>query len=423
MPKVLTQLGVQNSKPRRRGGMAVTTEISDGGCRGLRLCVFASGARSWVVRFRVGKRSRKLTLGPVLVLRPGETDPGNGGLTLPAARRACTEALHRLAQGHDPAAEKQAARQERQQQQQAGGETFAQIAEGFFAREVARKRDFRSARRQLRDLKRLAFDTLGSMPVKTIRRSDIVRLLDSIAVKHGPTMSDAVLSHVSKILDDHARRSDDYSSPIVRGMRQTKESERARERILSDDELRRVWSASEGAGAFGAYIRFLLLTSARRNEASRLTWRELTNGNTVWSLPPERNKNKKELVRPLSSAAQVVLSGMPPGTGNDLVFRENGRTVRSNLAAMKETFDKACGVTGWRLHDLRRTSRSLMSRAGANTDHAERCLGHLIKGTRGVYDRHEFFEEKGHVFEQLAALIANIVSPQQDAKVIQLRGE
>jgi integrase len=422
MPKVLTQLAVQNSKPRRRGGQPILTEISDGGCRGLRLTIFPSGARSWIVRFRYGGKSKKLTLGPVLVTRPGETDPG-GGLTLPAARRACTEALHRLAQGHDPAAEKLAARQERQQQQQGGGETFAQVAEGFFAREVARKREFRSARRQLNDLKRLAFPTLGAMPVKAIKRSDIVRLLDSIAVENGATMSDAILSHVSKILDDHARRSDDYSSPIVRGMRQTKESERARERILTDDELRRVWTASEGAGAFNAYIRFLLLTAARRNEASRLTWRELTNGNTVWTLPPQRNKAKKELVRPLSGAAQAVLSRMPPGDSSDFVFRENERTVRSNLAAMKKSFDKVCGVTGWRLHDLRRTSRSLMSRAGANADHSERCLGHLIKGTRQTYDRHTFQPEMLHVFEALARLIATITNPQADAKVVALRGE
>jgi integrase len=201
-------------------------------------------------------------------------------------------------------------------------------------------------------------------------------------------------------------------------MRQTKESERARERILNDDELRALWAAS-GEGAFGAYIRFLLLTAARRNEASRLTWGEI-NGGTVWTLPSSRNKAKKELVRPLSKPAQEALSGMPRGHGNDLVFRENGRTVRSNLAAMKKTLDQRCGVTGWRLHDLRRTSRSLLSRAGVNADHAERCLGHVIRGVRGVYDKHEYFEEKRHAFEALAALIETITAPQGE-KIIPMR--
>ena len=63
-----------------------------------------------------------------------------------------------------------------------------------------------------------------------------------------------------------------------------------------------------------------------------------------------------------------------------------------------------CGVTGWTLHDLRRTARSLMSRAGSQSDHAERCLGHLVGGVRGTYDRHDYHEEKWRAFEALAAL-------------------
>jgi integrase len=90
---------------------------------------------------------------------------------------------------------------------------------------------------------------------------------------------------------------------------------------------------------------------------------------------------------------------------------------------MKKTLDQRCGVRGWRLHDLRRTSRSLLSRAGVNADHAERCLGHVIRGVRGVYDKHEYFEEKRHAYEALATLIDNITNPQPDAKVIPLRGE
>jgi hypothetical protein len=80
--------------------------------------------------------------------------------------------------------------------------------------------------------------------------------------------------------------------------------------------------------------------------------------------------------------------------------------------------DKASGVKGWTLHDLRRTARSLMSRAGISSDHAERCLGHVIGGVRGVYDRHEFHAEKRHAFEALAALIERIVNPK--ANVVQL---
>ena len=73
--------------------------------------------------------------------------------------------------------------------------------------------------------------------------------------------------------------------------------------------------------------------------------------------------------------------------------------------------DAACrvGIAKLALHDLRRTARSLMSRAGVDTDHAERCLGHVISGVRGVYDRHEYLAEKSQAFEALAALIDNII--------------
>jgi len=99
---------------------------------------------------------------------------------------------------------------------------------------------------------------------------------------------------------------------------------------------------------------------------------------------------------------------MPVIDNSDLVFTNDGRRPVSPCK-LKPDLDRASGVTGWTLHDLRRTARSLMSRAGVNTDHAERCLGHVIGGVRGVYDRHEYLAEKRQAFEALAALIDSIV--------------
>jgi hypothetical protein len=63
------------------------------------------------------------------------------------------------------------------------------------------------------------------------------------------------------------------------------------------------------------------------------------------------------------------------------------------------------------IHDLRRTARSLMSRAGVLSDHAERAIGHVIGGVRGIYDLHEFYSEKRAAFEALASQIDRIVNP------------
>jgi integrase len=107
-----------------------------------------------------------------------------------------------------------------------------------------------------------------------------------------------------------------------------------------------------------------------------------------------------------------VLAEIPRIEGCEFVFTTNGQRPISGFNSFKLRFDLACGVKNWRLHDLRRTSRSLMSRAGVDPDIAERCLGHVIPGVRGVYDRHRYLDEMRNAFERLAALIENICGRQ-----------
>ena len=117
-------------------------------------------------------------------------------------------------------------------------------------------------------------------------------------------------------------------------------------------------------------------------------------------------------------APVMLLTLMPPlalsligqGGAQDLVFAGKAGKL-AGFSKLKARLDRISGVTDWRLHDLRRTARSLMSRAGVSSDHAERCLGHIMSGVRGVYDRHQYRREKLHAFEALASLIESIVSP------------
>ena len=129
----------------------------------------------------------------------------------------------------------------------------------------------------------------------------------------------------------------------------------------------------------------------------------------MWTLPAARSKTKVEVIRPLSKAALAVLDGQPRFQDCSYVFTTNGITPTRNFSGPKHELDAAAGVTDWRVHDLRRTARSLLSRAGINVDIAERCLGHAIGGVRGVYDRHQYVDEMRHAFEALAAEIERIV--------------
>jgi integrase len=142
-----------------------------------------------------------------------------------------------------------------------------------------------------------------------------------------------------------------------------------------------------------------------------------------WSIPQERYKTGLELVIPLSANAQAVLAVVPKIGKSGLVFTTHGKTPITGFSKLKRAFDanvlaelrkqdpEAKPLPNWTLHDLRRTARSLMSRAGVPSDHAERCVGHVLPGIRGTYDRHEYLPEKKRAFEALAALIERVVNP------------
>ena len=379
---MLTDRFIQHAKPREE-----RTEYFDEAVRGLALRVSESGVKSWCFHHTIGGTRKRLTLG---------TYPAT---SLSKARTLATEAKGLVEEGKDPSTIRTASEN-----------TFKAICDEYFKREGPR---LRSAQERLRTFNRLVYPKFGNTQIDAIRRINIVRLLDSIEDENGPVMADKVLAFLSKLFNWHASRSDEFRSPLVRGMARTRPKERARERILTDDEIRSIWRKAQGR--FGLLLRFILLTAARRSEAAEMTWGEIDGA--VWTLPATRNKTKIDLVRPLSTAALLVLEarrGTDAGNTNSFIFTADSDKPIAALWKHKLDFDKASGVTGWTIHDLRRTARSLMSRAGVNADIAERCLGHVIGGARGIYDRHEYFDEKKLAFEALAGRIDRIVNPQEN---------
>jgi integrase len=270
-------------------------------------------------------------------------------------------------------------------------------------------------------LSAIVLPKLGARQIGSITRTDIVRLLDGIADKSGAPMADHVLAYLRRVMTWHASRSDDFRSPIVRGMARTRPSQRRRQRVLTDPEIRAVWRAAEASpSAFGYLVQFLLLTATRRTEAAAMRRSEVVG--KEWIIPQERYKTGLELVIPLSPAAQGLLAAVPKIGKSGFVFTTDGKRPLGGFSKFKRAFDTKvlaelrkedsdAELPRWTLHDLRRTARSLMSRAGVPSDHAERCLGHVLPGVRGTYDRHEYLAEKRRAFEALASLIARIVSP------------
>jgi integrase len=357
---------------------------------GFGLMVTRNGARSYVVQYRAHGRSRRLTLDASV-------------LSLDAARREARKHLGEVAKGGDPLTE-------RRREITAASDTLRAVTEAYFRREG---KNIRTMDERRRTLERLVFPTLGARPINDIGRSDIVRLLDKIEDNSGPVMADRTLAYLRKVMNWHASRSDTFRSPIVRGMARTKPAERARDRILTDDEICRLMRATKAQpGPFSSLVQFLLLSACRRGEALFMTRDEL-NGRD-WLIPAARHKSKREFLLPLSKAAFAVLAAIPViGPSNGYLFTLNGKNPLGAESKAKARLDKASRVTGWTLHDCRRTARSLMSRAGVPTDHAERAIGHVIGGVRGVYDRHSFKKEKQAALEALAREIATVLKRSQ----------
>jgi integrase len=247
-------------------------------------------------------------------------------------------------------------------------------------------------------------------PFAEVRRSDVARLLDAVEDKHGAWVADATLAQLRAVASWFASRDDDYQLPFTRNMRRVPAEARKRSRILDDDELRRVWqAASDEAGSYGALIKILLLTGQRLEKARTLRWADVS-PEGVWTIRTEKREKGNPGALQLPKLALDIIAAQPRFASNPHVFAGSiGPT--NNFSHDKEALDRASGVTGWTLHDLRRTARSLLSRAGVRPDVGERVLGHAVAGVEGVYDRHHYDDEKAEALRRLAALIERIINP------------
>ena len=396
--KKLTEEGVAKLKPPPLGKHV---DYVDAYADGLVLRVHYGGRKTWCARYyrkRVnedGKRTsiptlHKLGLYPHLKLKEARA----------AARKFLADPQKALAH--------------------ADSGSFGEIAETFLKRHVEANQ-LRSQKDIVRLLDGYVFPAWKDRAFRELKRSDVTALLDKVADKHGRRQADMVLAIIRKMMNWYATRNDDYTSPIVLGMARSKPAEHQRKRILNDEEIRALFTAAGEAGTFGAILKVLLLTAQRRAKVTAMKWDDIVNGE--WQIASEaREKGNAGSLR-LPPLILDIIEAQPRIAGNPYVFAAgNGTGPFNSFSQRREEFDqKLPGMPPWVLHDLRRTARSLMARAGVRPDIAERVLGHAIPGVEGVYDRHHYADEKAEALTRLAGLVANIVDPPQ-GNVIAIRG-
>jgi integrase len=275
-----------------------------------------------------------------------------------------------------------------------------------------------------RILAQYAYPKWKDRPFLEIRRREVNDLLDDIADRNGKSQADSVLSVIRGIMTWYQSRDEDYTSPIVRGMKRDMNN-KGRERILDDDEIRSLWAA--GDGPFGAMMKLCLLTAQRREKIATMKLDDIRDG--VWTIAAEEREKGNAGKLTLPRMALDLIEAQPRFANNPYVFpgSQRGRragsrgpihftswSMRKQELDAKLNFDKP-----WVIHDLRRTARSLMSRAGVSSEIAERVLGHSIAGVEGIYNRHAYTEEKAEALSKLAALIEHILNPSDN--VVPLR--
>src|SRR5215210_2071611 len=352
--------------------------------------VTPKGRKVFIVLYRTGgagSRLRKYTIGPY------------GWVTLHVARNEAQRVLAARTEGRDPATEKREARR------RLGTDRVDDLVDAFIRQHVSKRR---SAAEISRILKREIVGRWGSRSVHDVTRRDVIELVSEIVDRGAPVSANKTLQMAKTFFTWCVGRAIIDRSPCEGVKQPTREV--PRDRVLSDDELGRVIRAARQIGGpYGGIVELLALTAQRREEVAQLTWDELDLEKQVWTIPGTRAKNGKPHMVHLSDIAMRVLDAQPR-TGT-YVFATADRPFR-NFVHAKPKLDRKAGVSGWRLHDLRRTAISGMARLGVAPHVADKILNHTagtISGVAAVYQRHDFMAERKEALDAWARHVSKNV--------------
>ncbi len=315
MPVTLTDRVVQQAKPDR-----ARVEIPDAVVPGLYLIVQPTGVKSWAVRYRLGHRTRKLTL-------PGRYPV----LSLAKARDAARTALESVTEGDDPAATKRAGTP--------ADDTLAAYIALYRDKHVSTVRPGTAANIN-RELERMQ-DEWSGRSLRSISKKDLVAVIDK-AMKRGPSAGVTAWKVAKTFFAWCEAREDEFASP-ARSIRKPAK-EKSRDRVLDDDELKLTWAAADAeGGAAGALVKLLILTGARRNEVTELARDEIKA--EAIELPSERTKNGLPHTIPITPMIRRVLDSLP--SAGKFLLNGTDRPFGDHSGAKVKV---APAIRSWTLH-------------------------------------------------------------------------
>jgi integrase len=384
-------------------------EYFDASFPGLALRVTANGAKSWCAFYRFKGRLRRFTIGSYPAIKPA------------MARREAQAALERVRVGADPAEEKRARREMRTPET----DTFGAVAGDYLERHVRANNRLSTFKEAKRELEHNALRKWRNRPIASITRRDVIDLVEKISERGAPVQANRTLTRLGTLFKWAVEKDRLAVSPAERVKPVTQEQ--ARDRVLSDAELRWFWLGADKIGwPFGPLVNLLLLTAQRRDEVAGMEWTEIDLDAATWTIPRHKTKNGREHQVQLSASAVTILQSLPRHCG--FVFSVNLKAPVSGFSRAKRRLDAAMLaaqradlgahkgdiIHNWTLHDLRRTATTGMARLKIAPHVVDRILNHTggtIRGVAAVYNRFEYLDERRAALEAWGRFVDGLITP------------
>lgn len=402
MPKRhLTAAAVTRIKPPRTGQI----DHFDAGYPGLALRVSYGGTRTWVWFYRQHGKLRRLTLGAL------------PKLGLADAREAWRVAREQLSKGLEPVQVLAA------DQAEDDATTVRSVVTDWLKRDQTTNRKYGTAARTYGEVERImnreVLPVWGNRRLADMTPQDVEDLIDAIVDRGAVTMACRVHARLHRLFRWAVQRRLIDASPMQDMPRPRAEIKR--KRVLKDEELRCMWDAATQAGwPMGSAIQLLVLTCARREEIGALRWTEIDTERNQILLKGDldRTKNSEDHIIPLSTKARELIDATPRVAGSPFVFSTTTTTPISGWSKVKVRIDNMMraelgeAFEPWRFHDLRRTAATGLERLGVPLQVTEALLGHTAGskgGIAGIYQLHDYAEEKRAAIEKWAQHITTVV--------------
>lgn len=369
------------------------------------------GAPRWLFRYQIGGKSRVLQLGSYR------------DLSLADARKTAKEMRARVALGYDVAGEKKERREVAVAKIEAerSAVTVAMLADEYFAaRILGRWKHPNIVRSRIeRDIK----PAIGKLAIGDVRPSHIDAMLKGVVARGAPTMATDVMRWVKRMFDYAVKREMVLNNPASAfDPSDAGGKEASRTRWLTRAELARLLAAMKNAKGWThentLTVKLLLMLATRKTELIGARIVEFDLDEAVWHLPAERTKTGAAIDIPLPRQAVEALRELVRLASNSawllparkmqtrMIPHIDPNTVNAAMAKSIRPLLSDCEL--FTLHDFRRTARTHLEALGTLPHVAERCLNHKVKGVEGIYNRHDYFEERKAALQAWADLLAEL---------------